>query len=876
MRHLREWTQRFLGVLRPGRGDADLEAELRSHAEMAAEAGRAARATAGSVSHAMEAMREQRGWPWLEDLGRDLRHGIRSLRRTPVFTAVALIVLALGIGANAAIFSIVNAVILQPLAYPRPEQLMYVNTQVPRLGLSVFSLSHPEYLELRQLSQSFEAMGAFRPGEVNLTAGDRPLRIRSAAIDEYLLPTLGLQPAQGRFFSRGETDTENNVGGLPLAILSYELWRSAFGAQPIVGRGVEIDGRTYDIIGIAPPGADLMDSGVGIWVPLGLQPDIRRGRGLHNLRVIARLKAGVTPEDATAELASLVETWAARVGTDDHAPDPSHPLQARPLHTVVVGDASRAIWALQAAVGFVLLIACANLANLLLARAESRRREFAMRAALGAGRGRLFRQSLAEGLLLSLGGGLMGLWIAAAGVPALIRLYPDILPRTGGVTIDVPVLLFAAAVSIATGVLFGLVPVAKRWAHDLGPALKEGGDRNAGTGHHFVRRVLVSAEVALAVMLVIGAGLLVRTVYNLTRVDDGLDRSRVATFSMSLPMATSEPDTRAQTYGRLLDNLREQPGIEAATAMSGLPLMRAPGFADLAIEGGDPALDLGYYQLVMSGYFEAMRIPIVAGRDFEPADVASPGQVAVVNETLAAKAWPDRNPIGQRVRPDLATAFGAGTTEWHTVIGVAKDVKQDVARATEPELYILAEDHAMAPPTMNVAMRTTLPAAALVQTIERMVREVDPSVPIVRLRDMEAVFDESIGQPRLLSQLLVIFGGLAALLAAVGTYGVLSYMMAARRREIGVRIALGSARGRVIAVMMRPGLSAIVIGIAAGLAGAQALNHLIAALLFGVEPTDPATMIAVAAAIALVAVLACWLPAWRASRVDPNVVLRAQ
>ncbi len=886
MNTLREWAQRFFGTLRPVRRDSDLEEELQMHLEMAAaeatrrgldpaDAARAARLRAGGRSQAMDALRDQRSLPWLDDLGRDLRHGLRSLRRTPVFTTVALIVLALGIGANTAIFSIVNAVLLQPLPYPRPEQLMYINSQVPRLNLTVFSVSHPEYLELRQLNQSFTDMGVFRLGEVNLTATDRPLRVRSAAVDEHLLPTLGLLPVQGRFFAAGETDTENSIGGAPLAILSHELWQTAFGGEPLVGRTVQVDGRAYDIIGIAPAGAELIDVRVGIWVPLGLQPDIQRGRALHNLRIIARLKSGVTPEEARAELADLMTNWGARVGTTDHVPDADHPLQARPLHQVIVGGSSRAVWALQGAVGFVLLIACANLANMLLARAESRRREFAMRAALGASRGRLFRQAMTEGVLLSLGGGLLGLWVAAAGLPALVRAYPDILPRTGGVHIDLPVLLFALAVSVATGVLFGLAPVAHRWAHDLGTALKEGGDRGAGAARHFVRRTLVAVEVALAVMLVVGAGLLVRTVYNLTRVDDGFDRSRLATFSLSLPTATSEPDTRAQTYGLLLDRLRAEPGVEAATAMSGLPLLRAAGFADLNIEGGDETLDLGYYQLVMSDYFETLQIPIVAGRGFEATDVASPAFVAVVNETLAGSVWPGRNPIGLRVRPDLISVFGAGRREWHTVVGVARDVKQGVERATQGEIYVFADEHAAAPSTMHVAMRTTLPPAALSQTIERIVRDVDASVPVVRLRDMEAVFDESIGQPRLLAQLLVTFAGLAVLLAAVGTYGVLSYMTAARRREIGVRIALGAVRGRVVLLVMRQGLTLVAVGVVAGIAGAFGLNHLIAALLFGVEPTDPATLAAVAITITLVAAFACWLPAWRASRLDPNAILRA-
>jgi putative ABC transport system permease protein len=877
VRIIREWIHRLSGIVRPSRGDDDLQEELRAHIALAEERGR--RAT--GAAQAMDALRDQRGLPWLDDFARDISHGVRSLRRTPAFTAVALLTLALGIGANTAIFSILNAVILRPLPYPQAERLMYVNSQVPALGLDFFSVSHPEYVELRQLSRSFSAMGVFRLGEVNLTAGDRPLRVPSAAVDDHLLHTLGFHPEAGRFFAPGETDTENSVGGAPLAILSQELWQSAYGGQPIVGRTVEVDGRAYDIIGIMPPRADLMDRGVRIWLPLGLQPEARRQRASHTLRIIARLNEGVTAQMASAEIASLVENWGARVGTSAHVPNPTHPLQARPLHDVVVGDSTRAIWALQSAVGVVLLIACANLASLLLARAEVRRREFAMRAALGAGRGRLFRQAITEGLLLSVGGGVLGVWLAAVGVEALVRVYPDNLPRTGDVTIDRTVLLFALIVSIATGILFGLAPAAHRQTGDLGTALKEGGERGAGTAHHFIRRVLVAAEVALAVMLVVGAGLLARTVYNLTRVDDGFDRSRLATFSMALPMATSEPDTRAAAYERLLAKLRAEPGVEAATAMSGLPLLRAGGTAQTDVEGfvgpqGDPAIDLNYYQLVMSDYFETMRIPIVAGRGFEPTDIASSGRVAVVNETLADTLWPGRSPIGQRVRPDLTSVFGTGGGEWHTVVGVAKDVKQSVDRTTEAELYVFAEELAMAPSMMNVVLRTTQPPAALSQTIERMVREVDASVPVVRLRDMESVFAESIGQPTLLAQLLVAFGGLAVLLAGVGTYGVLSYMTAERRREISVRIALGAARGRVVALVMKQGLLLIAVGIAAGVIGALGLNQLIASLLFGVPPTDPVTLVVVATIVAMIAAFACWLPAWRASRLDPNVVLRAE
>jgi predicted permease len=390
----------------------------------------------------------------------------------------------------------------------------------------------------------------------------------------------------------------------------------------------------------------------------------------------------------------------------------------------------------------------------------------------------------------------------------------------------------------------------------------------------------VIAQVALAVMLVIGAGLLLRTVYNLTRIDAGFDRSRLVTFSMTLPMANSDPDTRAQAYQRVLDSLRSAPGVLGAAAMSGLPPNRTPDALGTRIENqasgdGSPVEIIDYYQLVMGGYFETMGIPIVDGRGFERTDIASQGKVAVVNETLTKRIWKGQNPIGQRLRPDLGRSIGADDNPWHTLIGVAKDVKQrGVEHTAGAELYVLLDQHAVSPPTMNVVLRTTLPPAALSGTLERLVREVDAAVPIVRLRDMDSVFAESIRRPRLLAQLLGAFAGLALLLAAVGTYGVLAQMVAERRREIGIRMALGAARSHVLARIMKQGLQLTVIGIAAGLAGALALNRLIASLLFGVQPTDTVTIALVIATITAVALAASWMPAWRASRMDPNIVLK--
>jgi predicted permease len=841
-----------------------------------------------------------------DNLRQDLRLAIRSLLRAPAFTVVTILTLALGIGANTAIFSIVNGVILRPLGYPKPEQLMYLTTQFPAFGFDQFWVSPPEYFEFRELNQSFAAVGAYTTGEVNLTAGDRPLRVRSASVDDSLFTALGIQPLAGRLFAKGEADLvppPNPTGPVPLppiCVLSYDLWQSAFGGSTnVIGQMVEINGLRREVIGIMPPGADVMDNRTEIWMPIGLNPSNRLNRGSHFLYLIGRLKDGVSEIQAKNELTALVQSWAERTGVKNHvfSPLPSDPgarkqnpgaghlLQMHPVQEQIVGGASRAIWVLQAAVGFVLLIACANLANLMLARAETRHREFAVRTALGAGRGRLVRQFMTEGVLLSVMGGVLGLVLARAGVQALIRLYPTSLPRTAEVTVDPAVLLFTLGVSVLTGIIFGLAPLMHTRVKGLALALKEGGAKGAtGAARHHVRRGLVMAEVALAVTLVIGAGLLIRTVYNLSKVDAGFDRSRLVTFQLSLAAADyPQPAQRAQMFQRLSERLRGVAGIEGVSAMTGLPPNRPLNANDTDIgnytappEG--PFENVDYYQAVMTNYFETMGIPIVQGRSFVPSDAVS-GPVVIVNETLVNTFWKDRNPIGQTLKP----GFGPfNQVPDFTVIGVAKDVKQaGVDKKTGTEIYTLIDQAALAQPpinfvspTLHIVLRTTLPPATLRTQLETTVREVDPSVPIVRLREMDRVFDASIERPRLLAQLLGGFAGLALLLAAIGTYGVLSYMVAERRREIGIRMALGADQGNVLGQVMKQGLTLTAVGIVAGLAGAFALNRVIASMLFGVEPTDPMTMAAVVATITLVAAIACWLPAWRASRVDPNIVLR--
>jgi len=906
---------RIRAIVGPRRAESDLQDELSFHLAMQvqadvqrglseAEARRRAQIALGGLEQAKEVSRDVRPLRWLDALAQDVRYAQRSLRRAPGFTAVALLTLALGIGANTAIFSIVNGVILRPLGYAKPDQLMFLTTQFSG-GSAQFAVSPPEYLEFREINRSFASVGAYRTGEVDLTGGDRPRRVRSANVDEHLLNALGLQAAHGRVFASGETDVSS--GPPPaIVILSHELWQTAFGGQPIVGQTIEVSGRRAEVVGIMAPGADVMDNRTEIWLPLGLNPANRQIRGNHGLFLIGRLKDGVTAQAAQTELDALIENWGDRVGipqgttgTAGHVfaplgPDGGHILNMEPVQEEIVGAASRYIWVLQAAVGLVLLIACANLANLLLARAETRQRELAIRTALGASRGRLLRQFVTEGVLLSIAGGALGLWLARGGVQALIRAYPTTLPRTNEVAIDPVVLLFTLGVATAAGVLFGLAPIIHTRANGLPNALKEGASRSgAAAVRHHIRGGLVTAEVAVAVVLVVGAGLLARTVYNLTSVDAGFDRSHLVTFSMTLSPANYPlPSARAQMFQRLLARLRAAPGVQAATAMTGLPPARPLNAQDTDIDNYTPPSDgpgenIAYYQNVMSDYFETMGIPIVQGRSFQPADAASSGMVAVVNETLVNTFWKGQNPIGQRLRPCCfpGAAAASDLVPWFTVIGVAKDVKQGgVDQQPGTEFYQFVDQRAVAmppqfrnaPATVNVVLRTTLPAAALAQSLERIVREIDRTAPIVRLRDMEAVFAETIERPRLLAQLVGAFAGLAVLLAVIGTYGVLSYMVTARRREIGIRLALGADRVRVLTSVMKQGLLLTAIGLAVGLAGALGANRLIQSLLFGVQPTDLPTMAAVAATISVVAAIASWLPAWRASRLDPNVVLREE
>jgi putative ABC transport system permease protein len=816
----------------------------------------------------------------------DLRYAFRALRQSPGFTVVAVVTLALGIGANTAMFSVVNAVILQPLDYPDPGRLQFLTTRVGR-GENGQSLSPAEYWELAEINQSFSVVGAFAIGDVNLAERDRPRRVTRATVNAELLEALAVQPAHGRLFRREET----RAGGPALVILSYDLWQSSFGArEDMVGRTIDVDGVTREVIGIMPAGFDLMDRHVALWQPLQLAPAIRQYRGSHFLSVLGRLKDHVTPAQAEAELASLVASWGERVGASGHVFSPGqHWLRMEPLQDAIVGSSRRVLWVLQSAVGLVLLVACANLGNLILARAGTRRRELAVRTALGASRARLLRQFATEGIVLSLLGAALGLGLARAGVRILNAAYPNGLPRVADVGLDPTVLAFTMLLCVLTGVAFGFVPMLQLSA--AGRLLKDAGTRSS-TNARRVRGALVAGEVAIAVVLVVGAGLMVRTVLNLMNVDAGFDRSRLVTFGVALPSATySTFDRQAEVYHRLIDRLGALPGVDNVSIASGLPPHRQANGFGTDVEDHAPGPDglaaVNYYQTVTPGYFEAMRIPIVRGRPFREADrIGQP--VALVNETFARTFWKDLDPIGRRVRP----RFG-NETPWVTVVGVARDVKQGgVDRATGTELYLLLEQLPQVFPTlqslnailrsiadsgaMNIVVRTGVPMATLQPAIASAVREADPSLPVIGLRPMDDVISGSLRQPRMLMHLFGGFAGLALLLAAIGTYGVLSYLVTQRRREIGIRMALGAERAVVLRTIMGHGLKLTCVGLAAGLAAALVLTRLMQTLLFEVRPNDPATLAGVAVLITAVAAAASLVPALRATRVDPIVALREE
>jgi predicted permease len=822
----------------------------------------------------------------MQTLKHDIAYALRTLAKSPGYAAVTILTLALGIGANTAIFSVVNGVMLKPLGYAQPERLMFITSTFPGLGFDRFWVSVPEWVEFKERNRSFTGVGGYREGSLNLGTPERPRRVTSALVTANLLDVLGVAPLRGRLFN----EPDAAVGAEDVAVIAYRTWQSDFGgAEDVLGRVVSVDGAPTRIVGIMPPGFDLHDQRVEVFLPLTIDPKtFPNTRGSHFLYLVGRLKDGVSPQQAATDLDTMINQWRTLSG-NRHSPTKgtstsnSHMLQMHPMKSDMIGGIGTALWVLQGAVGFVLLIACANLANLILARAESRQKEFAIRSALGAGRWRLLRQFLTEGVLLAIVGGALGAALGFAGLRALLAANPDSIPRALEIALDWKVLLFTLGISIVTGLIFGMAPLVHLREQVVSISLKEGGQRStAGGARTRIRSGLVMAEVALAVVLVVGAGLLIRSFQKLMTVDPGFNRERMLTFGVVLPGAAyPKPEVRVAFFDQLSDRLRQQPGVSGVARMTGLPPNRNVNANDTDFEGytatpDTPAENVDYYQTVSKDYLQTMGIPVVKGRGFEPADVAG-APVLLVNETLEKTFYTFRKleAVGQRV--NIFT--GPGATTPFTIIGVVRDVKQGgMAKKTGTELYFMHEQSPRvlnnAAGNMNVVVRSSLPEATLAQEIQRAVRAQDPTLPIVKLRSMDQVFSDSAARPRFLAVLLGIFAALALALAAIGTYGILSYSVSERTKEIGIHMALGATRGSVLGMILGQGMRLTIVGLVAGLVASFGLTRLLQAQLFNVKPTDPATLTAVTVFIAVIAFIACYVPAQRATRVDPMVTLR--
>ncbi len=868
------------------RKEREMDEEMRFHIEAHAadlvgrgvaqqEALRQARVEFGGIETVKEECRDALGVSFLETLAQDVRQGIRGMLRTPVFTAIALIVLALGIGANTAIFSVVDAVLLRPLAYRDSDRLVTIlmNGDGP--------VSAGNYIDWRDQSRSFTAVSAAEAWSPNLTGIDSPEHIPGLKVTQDLFPMLGIGPMLGRLFVPGE----DKEGADREVILSHKLWQRRFSSDPnVLGKAIVLDGNGYVIVGVMPQQfqfAPFWATKAELWVPGAFGPGVHAGGG--SLRLFARLKDGVSLTQARAEIASIT----ARL--EQQYPGTNRNVVVTPLKEKVVGPIETPLLVLLAAVAFVLLITCANVAHMLLARAATRQKEIAVRAALGARRGRLIRQFLTESLLLGGAGGVLGLLIAVLGTRALIAMSPTNIPRVQTVSMDLHAALFLFAATILTSVGFGLVPAFQASSVNVNDTLKEGG-RSGGEGvqRNHLRSLLVVSEFALALMLLIGAGLMIRTFAALAAVDPGFNPHNVISMIVSVA-GSKEADAgrRELFYRQLIERVRSLPGVQAAGAINHLPLAGDLWGWHFAIEGRPkprPGEAPGaVYRMVTPGYFAAMRLPIVRGRDITDSDNATAPGVIIINQQAARQYWPGEDPLGKRVSFDDDTK---NPKTWLTIVGIAKDAKQDswTDKAT-PEAYLAAfQNHDYLGDSgteasshmdyITLVVRTAGDPAAVASAMKEAAWSFDHNLAISQVVTMDGVVSEANAQPRFEMLLLTIFAAVALVLAAVGIYGVISYSASRRTHEIGVRMSLGATRGDVLLLVVRQGMWLAVAGSVSGIAGALLLSRLMAKLLYGVQPTDPATFGAVAAGLGVVAMLACYIPARRAMHIDPMAALR--
>ncbi len=816
-------------------------------------------------------------------LWQDVRYGIRMLLKNPGMTLVVILALALGIGANTAIFSVVNAVLLRPLPFQEADQLVFLNeaSQV----LDEMSISYPNFTDWRNQNQVFEKIGVYNRASYNLTGAGEAERIVTAQMSADLFSTLRVSPALGRLY----TNEEDQPGGTQVVILSHGLWERRFGGKPdIINQPLTLNGKTYTVIGVMPKGY-LFPTRVEMWVPVGqLSGEASwQQRGNHpGLYGVARLKPGVTIEQARANMDMIA------ANLEQQYPDSNsgNRVRIRPLLEVFVSDVRRALWVLFAAVGFVLLIACANIANLLLARATARQKEMAIRSAMGAGRWRIARQLLTESVLLSLIGGGLGLLLARWGVDLILYISPNAIPRAGEIGLSWPVLAFTLFVSFLTGILFGLVPALQAGGVDVHETLKETG--RGTTRRHWLRSSLVVVEVASTLVLLIGAGLLIRSFYRLQSVHPGFSYDHLTSFSISLPRQKYESlDQRGTFYNRLLENIKTLPGVEAAAAASGLPLGNNGWQTSFTVVGQPPPppnqVPLMEACLVTPDYFRAMDIPVLRGRAFEERDNRAhlAGKdlskipenqreiaglnVIVVDEEFARRHWPNEEAVGKQVQ----LGREADATKL-TVVGVVGRVKMD-GLSTDSNRVQGYFPHGQVPAGgMTVVVKGKADPSQLISSLRQQVKMVDPDQPIYNIRTMDDIRAESVAPERLNLTLLSIFAGIALVLAIVGIYGVMSYAVTQRTHEIGVRMAIGAQSWDVFRMILGQGMTLALIGIGIGLVGALVLTRLMTTMLFGVEPTDPVTFAVIALLLTGVALMACYVPGRRATKVDPVVSLR--
>lgn len=869
-----------------GRLDRDLSEEMRAHLDEKAaaleaggmpaeEARREARLQFGSPLRWREESRDAWGSRWLDALFQDLRFAARTLRKSPGFTAIVIATLAIGIGANTAIFSVVYAVLLKPLPYANPDRLASVFQANPQQKIPADAFSYASFTECRDHNGVFSRMAAYNAHDLVLTGAGEPAEVHTVVVTPETFALLGVKPLIGRAL----VPQDGARGAAAVVVLSENLWRSRFGAnRAIVGRSISLDKRAFTVVGVMPASFRFpLDAKSGdIWIPVIQDPVfgplLSAGAAARFLITVARLKPAVSMKQAQADM----DATAARLAKEFPAANSGWTIRVEPLQQEITGNTRSALLVLLGAVLLVLLIACANIANLLLARATSRAREIGVRIALGAGRARIARQLLTESALLGLLGGVAGIAVAYWGVSALGDMLPADLPRVQALHVDGWVLLFAIVLSGVATVIFGLAPALFAADSSLPASLKESAGRSGEAGRRRrARSLLAAAEIALAMVLLVAAGLLIRSFAALTSVYPGFNAQHVVTAEIDLPRYQySKPEQWVAFGNELLTKIQAQPGLRDSAI--GAPLPIADGFAGISfVIVGNPPLPPGtlqqvHYAMVSPRYFHVMDVPLLRGRFFSEHDSSMAPRVAIISEAFARRYFPDQDPLGRQ----LSFGFLSKSVPWE-IVGVAGDVR-DVALSKQPDPILYAPFDQSPLWGAVLAVRTSLGAPSAAAAIRHATHQIDRNLPVTKVETLPDAISASVAQPRFRTLLLGLFGAIALALAVVGIFGVMSYSVARRTREIGLRMALGATPGGVLRMILGDSLKLVVVGLTAGIAAAFALTRLLSSMLFAVRPSDPLTFIAVAAALTVVALLACSIPARRASRVDPAVALREE